>query len=279
MQLTAGDHWFRAFVLTTASYDVVAAATGGGVEPLDPDDPLALAGAVTGPGGHVLVVGSATQEQSVRTLAAFAAARWPTLPVAWRVAPVAALAVANAAAVAARSGLAPSLAVRCFDLVLERTWSAAWVSSVAGLHHPSPTLGQHLRSWLPGGAGFLVVHHPRPMVMAAGAPAGASVSMDDRLRRFLLVAGTPARQTTDAVAAATGAVGVREVGQIVDARRQYGVSRAVEYVGLPVPDDVASLVPDVSGQCPSCSLPLATPACPFCHATGNANATAIGGSR
>lgn len=276
--MTGGGHWFRAFVLTTASYDVVAGATGGGVEPLDPHDPLALTAAVTGSGGHVLVVGTAVQEQDVRTLASFAAARWPTLPVAWRTAPVAALAVANAAAVAARSGLAPSLAVHCFDLVLQRIWSAAYVSSVAGLQDPAPSLGQHLRSWLPGGEGFFVVHGPRPMVLPVGSTKDRGQPVDVGLRRLLLVAGKASPQTTGAAATLARASGVREVGQIVDPRRQYGVARAVEYVGLPIADDGAYMVPGITGECPSCSLPLATPACPFCHATA-AGVTTLGSGR
>lgn len=266
MELTGGGHWFRAFVLTKASYDVVAGATGGGVEPLDPDDPLALAAAVSESSGHVLVVGTAVQEQSVRMLASFAVARWPALPVAWRTAPVAALAVANAAAVAARSGLPPSLAVHCFDLALQRIWSAASVSSVAGLQHPSPSLGQHLRSWIPGGEGFLVVHGPRPTVLAVQSAREQGVPMNDGLRRLLLVSGRASNKTVDAATTLAGTSGVREVGQIVDPRRQYGSNRVVECVGLPTSDDAATSVPPVIGECPSCSLPLATPACPFCHA-------------
>ena len=33
-----------------------------------------------------------------------------------------------------------------------RTWSGAWTPTVARLEDPVPSLGQHLRSWMPSGA-------------------------------------------------------------------------------------------------------------------------------
>lgn len=260
----------RSFVLSNARDQDMAAATGGGVSPLWPSDPLALATAAEAdPTGHVLVVGTPNQQQTIRTLASVAVARWPELRVAWGTAPVAALALANAAGMAARVGLSAALAVRYFDTLLSRTWSGVWVRSVAGLHEPAPTLRQHLRSWLPGGAGYLVIHRPASTVVAIGSVKGAKVMRSSLppVREVLLVGGDAPPGVTDRVAEMAGTGTVRSVPTVVDAG-QYGVAQAVEYVALPAPDATISELALPSGaECPACSLPLATPACPFCHAT------------
>lgn len=255
----------QAFVLSTASAADLAAATGGGVSPLPPARPLALAEAVAygPPSGPVLVVGTKAQEQLVRTQATFAVARWPELRVAWRAVPMTALAVANAAAVAARSALAPTLAVRSFDLVLERMWSGAWVRSVAGLHEPAPGLGQHLRSWLPG-RGYLVVHRPRPRIVAVAGAVQDQGLLPVEGGSLLLVGAAGAPRVTATVMAMAGTSALRNVPAIVDAKRQYGTDQAIEFAGVQVVLDEPALV--ATGECPSCYSPLATRICPFCHA-------------
>lgn len=262
----------RAFVLGSASDADLASATGGGVAPLNPTDPFALAmAAEADPAGHVLVVGFAGQEQTVRTLASLAVARWPELRVAWRVTPLGALAAATAAAVAVRAELSPAVAVHYFDSVLGGMWSAAWLPSVSRLHDPAPSLGQHLRSWVPGGSGYLVVHGPATAVLALRSAKTELVvgsSVPSGARYLLLVGGDAPPGVTERVAQLTGTPRVRPVANLVDSRERYGVAQAVEYARLLVPEEAE---PErrvvLSGECPACSLPQATSTCPFCHAT------------
>ena len=265
---SGGDYGLRAFVLSPASGPAVTAAVGDGVVPLPPENPFALSeGAVPGPGaGPVLIAGTESQEYEVRRHATLATARWPELQVAWRAVPAAVLAVANGAAMAARSGLEPGLAVRYFDLVLERTWSGAWVRSVARLSGPVPTLGQHLRSWLPG-AGFLMLHPPRSKVLSVTDLAGVAAPVPSERRSMLLVGGAPPQRVTTSVMAMAGATAHHTVAAVADAERQYGTRHAVELVGAPFRLADGALQP--TGECPSCSLRLATPGCPFCHATAD----------
>ena len=260
----SGGDRLQAFVLTTAPAVDLAAATGGDVVALAPGNPLALVESVAlgHPGGPVLVVGTKGQEALVRTQATFAAARWPDLQVAWRAVPMTALALANAAAGAARSALSPTLAVRSFDLTVERAWSCVWLRSVAGLQEPSPGIGQHLRSWFPG-PGFLIVHRPRPRIVPVPrVTQEPPVAVD--ARSVLLVGAVSAPQVTASVMAMAGTAAMRNVPSIVDAKARYGTDHAVEFAGVALVDH--ELAPPVTGECRSCSLPLATAVCPFCHA-------------
>jgi hypothetical protein len=258
------EHSLRTFVLSAARAADVDAATGGGVVALAPGNRFALADALAaGPvAAPVLITGTRAQEQAIRTMATFAVARWPESRVAWRTAPVAVLAVANAAALAARSGLVPSLALHLFDLLIERTWSCAWVRSVAGLPAPSPTLGQHLRSWLPR-AGFVVLHQPRAQVVAVSGIDPVPIAISDR-RTMLLVGGDAPPEVVDKVAAMAGASTYQKVPAIADGKLHYGTANAAELVGSPIVPEDRALLP--TGECSSCSMPLATLACPFCHA-------------
>lgn len=257
------EHSLRTFVVSSADPAAMADAVGAGVQPLDPADPFALAEAVAhgDTAKPVLLAGTEAQSQLVRRQATFAVAQFPDVRVAWRAVPVTTLAVAAAAAVAARSRLVPTLAVHAFDVALDGSWSGVWVRSLAGLR-PSPSVRGHLRSLRPG-SGWLVAQHPAPGVTpvhdveASPAPTVFAGSV-------LLVGGDAPERVVAAVQASIGASSRRVVPALADARSLYGAARAVELVG--VPPAVGGTAPHVRGMCPSCWLPLATPACPFCHA-------------
>lgn len=152
-----------------------------------------------------------------------------------------------------------------FDLVIERSWSCAWVPSVAHLNEPEPTLRQHLRSVLPG-PGFVVLHQPRPRVVPVGAIGAAPLAAERR--RELLVGGDVPAEVMSRVIAESGTSEQRRVAAVVDARAVYGTAEAVELAAPPAVPDHDAVAP--TGVCPSCSSPLAAPACPFCHAAAAA---------
>ena len=118
------------------------------------------------PGVPVLLVHAHRAYESwLRTAVTLAAGRWPDLRLAWRAGDHAPLATLSALSAARLQDAEPALAVRLVDRLLEHSWSGAWVTSVARLGRPAPSLAQHARSLLPGSS-FLVRHHPQPAVLA-----------------------------------------------------------------------------------------------------------------
>lgn len=158
--------------------------------------------------------------------------------------------------------LSPAQAVAALDDVASATWSGAWVPSVAGLDDPSPSLGQHLRSWLPGGHGFLIVHHPHPRVRVVRADAAEEL-VEAGLRPVLVVAGEGAPVVAlEQAQRAASARSRSAVRSLPDARARYGIAAAVELAALP--GDLPT-APAGEGTCGGCGLPQTTVTCPFCH--------------
>jgi hypothetical protein len=132
---------------------------------------------------------------------------------------------------------------------------------VGRLSSPAPSLRQHLRSWLPGGRGFLAVHVPGNLVLSAGrlTPLGRTGE-----RGPLVVSGRLPDGVRRDVMSATCAQQVVEVERVVAPRRRYGSDRAVELVAVRA--DVPSLLgARRAGSCAVCELRHDGPTCPFCH--------------
>lgn len=150
------------------------------------------------------------------------------------------------------------------------TWSGAWLPSVARLASPSPSMGQHVRSLLPGGDGFLVEHHPRPRVRPVdrkSSPAGTTGT-----RPVLAVAGDAPAMALDhaqLLASARARVAVPSSTQV---QARYGTSAAVELAALPAA--VPELPPD-GPPCGSCGLDVPGDTCPFCHRVTTPLAVAV----
>ncbi len=143
-------------------------------------------------GRHVLVL---TEERHTAALArqsSLLAARGDNVPLATRALPHGPLAVRLLAEYVADEDVSPALAVALLDEVAADTFSAAWVPSVARLSSPSPSLGQHLRSWLPVGAGFLIEHAPLTRVSAVSGRAAGEPRDRPAGRAVLFVAGDDA---------------------------------------------------------------------------------------
>jgi len=227
-----------------------------------PDDLPALAEHLDGRAPHILVLGEKRHEPLVRQHAALASDAG--CPVAWRAAdhgPAALLLVASQVAAA---GVDAGIAVVISDRLLAQTWSGAWTPSVAKLEHPEVAVGQHLRSWLPGGAGFVVTFSgplpeavnvgraaPAEPVLARGEIYGAGVGRipADALKDVLTTAG------------ATGTVDLPALA--LDTRARVGVDSAVELVALPVEQRMD--LPPAHGRCHVCAALSFSETCPFCN--------------
>lgn len=227
-----------------------------------PDDLPALAERLDGRAEHVLLLGEKRHEALVRRHAALLSDRG--LPTAWRTThhgPAALLLVANQVGAA---GVDAGIAVVLADELLERTWSGAWTPTVARLEHPDVAVGQHLRSWLPGGDGFVVTFSgPLPEARSVGKAAPAEPATP---RGELYGAGVgrlPAAALQDALTT-SGATGTVDVPALaLDARGRVGSDDAVELVALPAEQRMD--LPSARGRCGVCDALVFADTCPFCH--------------
>jgi len=227
-----------------------------------PDDLPALVERLDDRRTHILLLGERRHEPLVRRHAALLSD--VGCPVAWRAVhhgPAALVLVANQVAAA---GVDAGIAVVIADRLLEQAWSGAWTPSVAKLEHPEVAVGQHLRSWLPGGDGFVVTFSgPLPDARAVGRVAAAEPVLG---RGDVYGAGLgriPAAGLRDVltVAGATGTVDLPALA--LDTRGRVGVDGAVELVALPVEQRME--LPPARGRCGVCDALVFSENCPFCH--------------
>lgn len=142
---------------------------------------------------------------------------------------------------------------------VQSSYAGAWLKRVAKLDSPTPSLLQHIRSWLPLTHGQFVTLHPQSAVgrrpaapPQPGPPFVLRTSAEPQsfVRAALGAAYSPARQE---VLPAGHRLGVR-----------WGTDRVVEYVATP--DPVSLQLPPPQGQCPTCGDPV-WGQCAFCHLT------------
>ncbi|NUU18148.1 hypothetical protein HP550_12900 [Cellulomonas humilata] len=220
-------------------------------------DAADLAGA-----SHALVIGERRHEPLVRRHAAALADRG--LPVAWRALPHGPGAILLIANQAAAVGLDAGRTVAFVDELARTTWSGAWTPTVAKLEHPAPSVGQHLRSWAPMGAGFVVtLSGTSPAVRAVGH----DVAPDEPTEaRGPLYGGAPEWIPEAARAHLLAASGCTEIVEldalVLDPAERFGTGRAVELVALPA---ARLQLPVPRGACPTCDTAVVTDFCPFCH--------------
>lgn len=234
-----------------------------GFELFDLADPFAIASCVDDVREPILVLSTEPDEPDARTAVSFATAAQPDCLIAQRSHPVGLLALLNAADVTARSALPPALAIHFLDLVLEQTWSAVWMPSVARLSHPQPRLYQHVLSWMPVGTSFIAFQHPVSGVRTARALLSHGCPWpNDPVARELLVAGQVPEPIEETMSKASGIASSRQVESFPDQRARYGDGQAVEIVAAPLSPE--RLEPTAGGSCPSCGIELSTRLCPFC---------------
>lgn len=227
-----------------------------------PDDLPGLVERLGGRETHLLLLGEKRHEPLVRRHAALMSDSG--CPVAWRAVPHGPAALVMVANQVAAAGVDAGIAVVVADRLLEQTWSGAWTPSVAKLEHPEVAVGQHLRSWLPGGAGFVVTFSgPLPEARAVGRASAAEPALD---RGDLYGAGLgriPAAALQD-VLTTSGATGTADLPALaLDTRGRVGVDGAVELVALPAEQRMD--LPPARGRCDVCDALVFSENCPFCH--------------
>ncbi|MBO0922991.1 hypothetical protein J1G44_00650 [Cellulomonas sp. zg-ZUI199] len=229
---------------------------------VDPHDLPALRERLRPGDGHVLILGEKRHEALVRRHAAVLSDAG--MPVAWRVAHHGPAALVLVAGQVAAAGVDAGIACVVADQLLEQTWSGAWTPSVARLEHPPVAVGQHLRSWLPGGDGFVVTFSgPAPAARAVGRAEPAEPVL---ARGELYGAGlgrVPAAGLQDALTT-SGATGTADVPALaLDTAGRTGSDGAVELVALPA--DRRLELPATRGRCDVCEALVFSDTCPFCH--------------
>lgn len=227
-----------------------------------PDDLPALLERLGDRPDHVLLLGESRHEPLVRRHAALLSdAGRPTVWRAVHHGPAALLLVANQVAAA---GVDAGIAVVVADRLLAQTWSGAWTPSVSRLEHPQVAVGQHLRSWLPGGDGFVVTFSgPLPEARAVGRASAAEPVV---VRGEVYGAGigrVPPSALRD-VLTTSGATGTVDLPALaLDTHGRVGSDGAVELVALPTEQRLE--LPPARGRCGVCDALVFSDHCPFCH--------------
>jgi hypothetical protein len=247
---------------TPSDHDAVAA-----VDVVDVTAPHVLAVALEDAAAPVVVAGHPIDATAARTACSLLVAHRPDVPVTlWLTAhttgaTLAALRLARAATDDAGHGM------RILADTLNRTWSAVVLDSVARLEHPNPTLGQHLRSWLPG-TRFVVRQGPRPRAVAASAVTSLLEGVPRAEHDLLVDAGATDDPVTRAVVTAVAPERTLPLGiPVTDTARRYGRRERFELSLLPRPGIWS--VPGPATRCPGCGLSVPGQVCVFCRTTGD----------
>lgn len=148
-------------------------------------------------------------------------------------------------------------------LLRERTWSATWLPSVAGLRDPSPRLSQHVASWF--AKGFLVEHHPEPRVVRATKKAPPADLPRHEDHALLHSAAAQDEWVVAAVHEALGTQSRSEVTTLRDVVDAHGSARAIEFVAVPPAyHEDSRPAPGSVTECRGCGLRHPRAACPRC---------------
>ncbi|MFS0701343.1 hypothetical protein AB6N24_15340 [Cellulomonas sp. 179-A 4D5 NHS] len=227
-----------------------------------PDDLDGMWTAVADGTTHLLLLGEDRHETLVRRHAALVSDRgvavsWLTLPHGPAALVVLAL---QAASVSLDAGLLPEFVRQ----LAARTWSGAWTPSVSKLVDPAPSVGQHLRSWTPGGSGFVVTLSGDRGVVPVG---GKGLVPGDGSGGSLYCAGSGVPdQARDHLVAASGASDLVEIDALrLDPEARFGHARAVEVVALPSDERVPLPPASTLAGCVVCAAVVPGEFCSYCH--------------
>ena len=229
-----------------------------------------LAGFAHG-GDTPIVTCSVDDVEHVRTLLTYTSIRMPGFRAALEPLPGSPLAVGVVSSLADDltdpDGDTLAWQVSALDYLRARIWSAVWLPSVSGLTTPSPSVFQHLRSWLPG-SGFLAVHgngtsRGGTVLTARHAPiTGLEPRPDVALLHSTLQHPT---WVVSAVATALESLSVSDVSTVREQIDTYGTTEAVELLGVPASFHVDTK-PDPHSviTCNACGTRHARTTCPLC---------------
>lgn len=164
----------------------------------------------------------------------------------------------------------PAVLVAGLPRLVGGVMGAALLDSVSRLEHLSPSLGQHVASWLPGGR-FLAVASPEPRVERLGRKARVPLPPVVEDRRAVLSVGADALRgpVVDALTArGTASPRVEDVPLSERSRAWWGTDDLVEVAIVPVgePRIASDLVSHVgpAQPCGWCQRPTPTSPCPWC---------------
>lgn len=209
------------------------------------------------PGAHTLVLAEQRDALVLRRICAGVAVSGDAPPVAGLALPHGPLALTVLGALATASPASPACLLTWLDGVARSVWSAAWLQTVSGVEDPSPSLGQHVRSWLPGGKGFLLEHAPVSRVTRVrdGRSAAPSGPVPEGAETLPMAALSIARQRS---------AGQHLLAEASAAHPRYGTS----VVELATQPDPLPPRPQEAGlpSCPVCGIPLPREVCPYCRA-------------
>lgn len=145
----------------------------------------------------------------------------------------------------------------------------AWLSRVSGLERPAPSLGQHLRSWLPG-ASFLASLQPESWVRTTWQARGGALRPAPPSVAAAVATRDGNRAWVDQhVLAGIRREAVVDVASPEDAPQWWGSSRLVEVVvyHADVEALAESLLAELTvGPCRWCATEIASRHCPLCGA-------------
>jgi hypothetical protein len=235
-----------------------------GVAVVGVDDPVGLAdhvGRITGAHGWLVIGMPQGLADAGRTAVTIAAGCHPTARIAWFVSSHNPLGIFAALASSVLQQEEPGRGVSLVRGVLDLSWSATVLSSVAGLTSPAPTVRQHLLSYLPGSS-FVVRHDPHPAVLGSRGADLVRGLPNPRMPRLLLSeAGAPSA-VVEAVQHAGAPVASRQFETPGDWSPLFGKAKAHQLALLP---DATHVVLDALRPCPSCGVQVTMTQCPFCR--------------
>lgn len=139
------------------------------------------------------------------------------------------------------------------------SYAGAWLRRVGKLESPSPSFGQHLRSWSPLSRGYFATVHPSLQVRRRPTPAHSATGP-----LVLRTSAAPDRRLEQALRGVYGAQQAEVLGAAHRPADRWGVDRVVEYVAGP--DPMTLQLPPPEGRCPTCGDPM-WGQCAFCHLT------------
>jgi len=248
-------------LLTDASADEVTAFSSVTVVPAG--DPMTLVDTIGRLGtSHVLIAAPTALTGQLGTALSLANGRWPDVRIARLISPHSPLAILSALALARDATQWPNDGVRLAESLLRHSWSGAWTASVAKLTDPAPTVGQHLRSFLPGG-GFLLRQAPSPAVLHRQRADDVPPLDLDRVL-LVQVEGVPVH-VTQRLSRLDRVVAVRQVG--VPGRWQSIYGGRAGQIAI-VPADPTGLLGPRTHRCTACGFDQPGPVCPFCRVVG-----------
>ncbi|QTE29949.1 hypothetical protein [Pengzhenrongella sicca] len=245
---------------TAAAGELVA---GRGVVLADPHSVDGLWSVVDADVTHCVLLGERQHESLVRRHAALLSDRG--VAVAWRVVPHGPAAVVAIALEAATQQLDAGQVPEYLGELAARTWSGAWMPSVAKLEKPAPSVLQHLRSLAPGGNGFLVSLSGDADVVAVGTATNPRTRGYRCTSVISVSAAMPEPALRDVLTLCGAGERIVVPALSFDPRERFGSAKAIEMVALPVGNEIPMPLADSLPRCVVCAAVVPAEFCSFCH--------------